>query len=97
MQPKIDTVNRVLREQITGMRVVRAFVREPAEDGALRATPTATSPSIALRIGKLQVMMWPTVMLVFNASSVAVLWFGARADRGGLARGRRAHRRTSAT
>ncbi|HEY5945275.1 MAG TPA: ABC transporter ATP-binding protein, partial [Kofleriaceae bacterium] len=76
MQPKIDAVNRVLREQITGMRVVRAFVREPAEaerfDGA-----NGDLTAIALRIGKLQAMMWPTVMLVFNASSVAVLWFGA--------------------
>ncbi|CAN5917713.1 ABC transporter ATP-binding protein [soil metagenome] len=77
MQPKIDTVNRVLREQITGMRVVRAFVREPAEaarfDGA-NSELTAT----ALRVGKLQAMMFPTVLLVFNASSVAVLWFGSK-------------------
>ena len=76
MQPKIDTVNRVLREQITGMRVVRAFVREPAEaerfDGA-----NGDLTNIALRIGKLQALMWPTVMLVFNASQVAVWWFGA--------------------
>lgn len=76
MQPKIDTVNRVLREQITGMRVVRAFVREPVEatrfDGAnVELTTTA------LRVGRLQALMWPTVMLVFNASSVAVLWFGS--------------------
>jgi ATP-binding cassette subfamily B multidrug efflux pump len=76
MQPKIDTVNRVLREQITGMRVVRAFVREPEEatrfDGA-NADLTRT----ALQVGKLQALMWPSVMLVFNVSSVAVLWFGA--------------------
>ncbi len=75
MQPKIDTVNRVLREQITGMRVVRAFVREPAEaDRFGEANEELTG--IALRIGKLQALMWPTVMLVFNASTVAVLWFG---------------------
>ncbi len=77
MQPKIDTVNRVLREQITGMRVVRAFVREPAEaarfDGANGDLTTT-----ALRVGKLQALMFPTVLLVFNASSVAVLWFGSR-------------------
>ena len=76
MQPRIDTVNRVLREQITGIRVVRAFVREPAEvvrfDGA-NVELTAS----ALRVGWLQALMFPTVMLVFNASSVAVLWFGA--------------------
>lgn len=82
MQPKIDLINRVLREQITGMRVVRAFVREPAEAerfGAANADLTA----IALRIGKLQALMWPTVMLVFNASSIAVLWFGSKQIAGG--------------
>jgi ATP-binding cassette subfamily B multidrug efflux pump len=76
MQPKIDTVNRVLREQITGMRVVRAFVREPAEADRFEVA-NGELTSIALNIGKLQCMMWPTVMLVFNASSVAVLWFGS--------------------
>jgi ATP-binding cassette subfamily B protein len=77
MQPKIDTVNRVLREQITGMRVVRAFVREPAEGDRFEEANGGLT-SIALRIGKLQALMWPTVMLVFNVSSVAVLWFGGR-------------------
>ena len=76
MQPKIDAVNRVLREQITGMRVVRAFVREPAEEGRFDDA-NADLTSTALQIGKLQALMWPTVMLVFNMSSVAVLWFGA--------------------
>jgi len=76
MQPKIDTVNRVLREQITGMRVVRAFVREPAEASRFdKANGDLTD--IALQVGKLQALMWPSVMLVFNVSSVAVLWFGA--------------------
>jgi ATP-binding cassette subfamily B protein len=77
MQPRIDTVNRVLREQIMGMRVVRAFVREPVEaarfDGA-NGELTMT----ALNDGRLQALMWPTVMLVFNASTVAVLWFGGK-------------------
>lgn len=76
MQPKIDTVNRVLREQITGMRVVRAFVREPAEEQRFEGA-NGELTNIALQIGKLQSLMWPTVMLVFNVSSVAVLWFGA--------------------
>jgi ATP-binding cassette, subfamily B, multidrug efflux pump len=77
MQPKIDTVNRVLREQITGMRVVRAFVREPVEEQRFDGANDDLT-QIALRIGKLQALMWPLVMLVFNASSVAVLWFGAK-------------------
>jgi ATP-binding cassette subfamily B protein len=84
MQQRIDVVNRVLREQITGIRVVRAFVREPYETrrfGGANADLTET----ALRAGRLMAMIFPTVMLVFNASSVAVLWFGAaRIDSGQL-------------
>jgi len=76
MQPKIDTVNRVLREQITGMRVVRAFTSEPAE-AARFDTANSDLTATALSIGKLQASMWPTVMLVFNASSIAVMWFGS--------------------
>jgi ATP-binding cassette subfamily B protein len=75
MQRKIDAINRVLREQITGVRVVRAFVREPFEtDRFGRANSELTGT--ALRVGKLMALMFPTVMLVMNASSVAVLWFG---------------------
>lgn len=76
MQTRIDTVNRVLREQITGIRVVRAFVREPYETerfGEANAALTAT----ALRTGRLMTLVFPIVMLVLNVSSVAVLWFGA--------------------
>jgi ATP-binding cassette subfamily B multidrug efflux pump len=84
MQVRIDGLNRVLREQIAGIRVVRAFVREPQERdrfGVANDELTAT----ALRAGRLQSMIFPTVMLVFNASSVAVLWFGAAAvDQGDL-------------
>ncbi|TDV52068.1 ABC transporter ATP-binding protein [Actinophytocola oryzae] len=82
MQDRIDQVNRVLREQLTGIRVVRAFVREKAEttrfaDANERLTDTA------VRVGRLQAMMFPTVMLILNVSSVAVLWFGAhRVDDG---------------
>jgi ATP-binding cassette subfamily B multidrug efflux pump len=82
MQVRIDSVNQVLREQITGIRVVRAFVREPAERqrfGSVNADVTDT----ALRAGRLQAFMFPIVMLVLNGSSVAVLWFGAgRIDSG---------------
>jgi ATP-binding cassette, subfamily B, multidrug efflux pump len=82
MQVRIDTVNRVLREQITGIRVVRAFVREPAEArrfGDVNAELTDT----ALRAGRLQAFFFPIVLLVLNSSSVAVLWFGSgRIDKG---------------
>jgi len=84
MQPKIDTINRVLREQITGVRVVRAFVREPAEAARFDAA-NADLTDTALRVGRLQALMFPTVMLVFNMSNVAVLWFGSHGiDQGAL-------------
>ncbi|QLQ39255.1 ABC transporter ATP-binding protein [Micromonospora robiginosa] len=82
MQTRIDTVNRVLREQITGIRVVRAFVREPYETDRFRVANTELTAT-ALRIGRLQALIFPIVMLVLNVSSVAVLWFGAgRVDSG---------------
>jgi ATP-binding cassette, subfamily B, multidrug efflux pump len=82
MQTRIDAVNRVLREQITGIRVVRAFVREPHETRRF-GTANSELTDTALRVGRLMAMIFPIVMLVFNASSVAVLWFGAlRVDAG---------------
>ncbi|MFB9235184.1 ABC transporter ATP-binding protein [Plantactinospora siamensis] len=82
MQTRIDTVNRVLREQISGIRVVRAFVREPYETGRFGAANEDLTQT-ALRAGRLQAMIFPVVMLVLNLSSVAVLWVGAgRVDAG---------------
>jgi ATP-binding cassette subfamily B multidrug efflux pump len=75
MQTRIDNLNRVLREQIAGIRVVRAFVREPMEvERFARANGDVTET--ATRVGRLMAFMFPTVMLVLNVSSVAVLWFG---------------------
>jgi len=76
MQKRIDAINRVLREQISGIRVVRAFVREPYETARF-AEANSELTQTALRLGRLQAVMFPTVMLVVNSSSVAVLWFGA--------------------
>jgi ATP-binding cassette subfamily B protein len=76
MQKRIDTINRVLREQITGIRVVRAFVREPIETRRFAQANTELTVT-ALRTGRLMALIFPTVLLVLNASSVAVLWFGA--------------------
>ncbi len=76
MQARIDTVNRVLREQLTGMRVVRAFVREPVERERFGVANDELTET-ALRTGRLFALMFPIVMLVLNVSSVAVLWFGA--------------------
>ncbi len=82
MQDHIDGANGVLREQITGVRVVRAFAREPDEVGRFRAVNddlTATS----LEAGRLMALMFPTLMLIINASSVGVIWFGANRIDGG--------------
>src|SRR3979490_484161 len=76
MQTRIDAVNRVLREQLSGIRVVRAFVRERHEAERF-AEANAALTSTALGAGRLMVLIFPTVMLILNASSVAVLWFGA--------------------
>jgi ATP-binding cassette subfamily B protein len=82
MQTRIDVVNRVLREQITGIRVVRAFVREPYETTRF-AEANADLTATATSVGRLQASIFPIVMLILNVSSVAVLWFGAqRVDAG---------------
>jgi ATP-binding cassette subfamily B protein len=84
MQTRIDTINRVLREQLTGIRVVRAFVREPVEVDRF-ADANAAVTETALRAGRLFALMFPFVLLVMNVSSIAVLWFGAgRIDSGDL-------------
>ncbi|MEN9645712.1 MAG: hypothetical protein RL238_2381 [Actinomycetota bacterium] len=84
MQERIDDMNRVLREQITGIRVVRAFVREPYETARFEESNQVLT-KVALRGGRLMGLMFPTVMLIVNLSSVAVVWFGAdRVDSGDL-------------
>ncbi len=82
MQARIDEVNRVLREQITGIRVVRAFVREPYEAERF-AKANGDLTEVAVRAGRWMATMFPLVMLVVNVSSVAVIWFGGhRVDSG---------------
>ncbi len=82
MQGRIDEVNRVLREQITGIRVVRAFVREPYEQQRF-AQANDELTDVALRAGRWLATMFPLVMLVVNISSVGVIWFGGhRVDNG---------------
>ncbi|HEU5113477.1 MAG TPA: ABC transporter ATP-binding protein [Acidimicrobiia bacterium] len=76
MQGRIDIVNRVLREQTSGIRVLRAFVREPFETERFgRANSELTD--VSLSVGRWMAAMFPVLMLVLNVSSVAVLWFGA--------------------
>jgi ATP-binding cassette subfamily B protein len=82
MQARIDEVNRILREQITGIRVVRAFVREPYEAQRFGAANDDLT-DVALRAGRWMATMFPLVMLVVNISSVGVIWFGGhRVDSG---------------
>ena len=76
MQERIDRINEILREQLTGIRVVRAFVREPEEAQRFSVANDAVTQT-ALRGGRLQALMFPTATLVVNLSSVAVVWFGA--------------------
>ncbi|MBB5117892.1 ATP-binding cassette subfamily B protein [Streptomyces eurocidicus] len=75
VQERIDTVNRVLREQITGIRVIRAFVRDTHERKRFQGA-NAELMDVSLRAGRLMSLMFPSVMLVVNLSSIAVLWFG---------------------
>ena len=75
MQERIDTVNRVLREQITGIRVVRAFVRESHERRRFAAANDDLTDA-ALRVGRLMALMFPSVMLISNVTIVFIIWFG---------------------
>jgi ATP-binding cassette subfamily B multidrug efflux pump len=77
MQIKIDAINRVLREQIAGIRVIRAFVRERRESERFGAASTDLFET-SLRVGRLMALMFPVVMLIMNASSISVMWFGAQ-------------------
>jgi ATP-binding cassette subfamily B protein len=74
-QGKLDAINRVLREQISGVRVVRAFVRDGRERQRFEQA-SGELLAVSLGAGKLMSLMFPSVMLVMNLSSVAVLWFG---------------------
>ena len=84
MQTNIDEVNRVMREQITGIRVIRAFVRDRREQERFAEANTELT-NVALAVGKLMAGMFPFVMLIINVSTVAVVWFGAhRIESGGM-------------
>jgi ATP-binding cassette, subfamily B, multidrug efflux pump len=84
MQVRIDRVNQVMREQISGIRVIRAFVRDEREQVRYRGANDELT-DVSLKVGKLMALMFPTVMLIVNLSSVAVLWFGGhRIDSGAM-------------
>ncbi|WP_322760435.1 ABC transporter ATP-binding protein [Frankia sp. Cr2] len=82
MQERLDVVNRILREQLSGLRVIRAFVRDDYEQRRF-GVANAELTDVALRFGRLMALMFPLVLTVVNVASVAVLWFGAhRIDAG---------------
>lgn len=84
MQTKIDRINGILREQITGIRVIRAFTREEHESQRFDAANLDLT-RLSLRIGNLFVLMFPIIMLVLNVATGAVLWFGGhRVDAGNV-------------
>ncbi|MBX6390502.1 MAG: ABC transporter ATP-binding protein [Frankia sp.] len=84
MQDRLDTVNRVLREQLAGIRVIRAFVREPHERARF-ATANDELTDTSIRLGRLMAVMFPLVFAAVNLSSIAIIWFGAhRIDDGGM-------------
>jgi ATP-binding cassette subfamily B multidrug efflux pump len=84
MQERIDRINLVLREQLTGVRVVRAFVREKTETARFDEA-NALVTDTALKSGRLMAFMFPTVLIVLNLSSIAVLWLGSyRVDSGAM-------------
>ncbi len=82
MQDRIDTVNGVLREQITGIRVIRAFVREKFEAERYREA-NMNLTRVSVRVGNLFVLMFPLIMMILHLATAAVLWFGGhRVDAG---------------
>jgi len=75
-QKKLDAVNRIMREQLTGIRVVRAFVREPIEAERFRTANTDIMV-VGRKVGSLFVLLFPLAMLILNVTIVGVIWFGA--------------------
>ena len=75
MQQRVDGLNRVLREQIAGLRVIRAFVREPTEAARFDKANLELATT-ATQAGRYMMTMFPIVMLIMNLSQIAVLWFG---------------------
>ncbi|MFC8276493.1 ABC transporter ATP-binding protein [Streptomyces sp. NPDC057271] len=87
MQERVDGVNRVMREQITGIRVVRAFARDRHEQRRFAAA-NGDLRSVGLRVGRLQALMFPIVLIVWELATVAVIWAGAhRIESGALQAG----------
>ncbi|MBN8193469.1 ABC transporter ATP-binding protein [Bacillus sp. NTK074B] len=84
VQKKLDKLNLVLRENLTGIRVIRAFNREPEEKERLKQTNKELT-DVSIKVNKIMAFMMPVMMLVMNMTVVAVIWFGGiRIDNGGM-------------
>ena len=84
MQDRLDGINSVLREQIVGIRVVRAFVREPFESERYRKANESIT-AVSVKVGNIFVLMFPVIMMVLHLATAAVLWFGGqRVDAGDM-------------
>ncbi|MGC0144273.1 ABC transporter ATP-binding protein [Pseudactinotalea sp. Z1732] len=75
MQERIDGINRVMREQLGGIRVIRAFAKERREEARFTVASVALE-DVAIKVGKLMALAFPLVMFIINGGSVLVIWFG---------------------
>ncbi|WP_075980079.1 ABC transporter ATP-binding protein [Bacillus massilinigeriensis] len=84
MQLKIDKLNRILREGLIGVRVVRAFNRDPFEQDRFE-TANRDLMDVSVKVNKIMAFMMPIMMLIFNLTTIAILWFGGiRIDHGSM-------------
>ncbi|HEY6058486.1 MAG TPA: ABC transporter ATP-binding protein, partial [Candidatus Limnocylindrales bacterium] len=87
MQVKVDRINQVMRETLSGIRVIRAFVKTDYEERRFDVANQDLTAT-ALRVTRIFALMIPTIMLIFNLSTIAIMWFGAqRVESGGMAIG----------
>ncbi|MEI7578823.1 MAG: ABC transporter ATP-binding protein [bacterium] len=77
LQQVVDKLNQVTRENLTGLRVIRAFNREKFEEKKFNQTNRELT-QLNLFVNRLMILMQPMVMLIFNLTSVAIVWFGAK-------------------
>jgi len=84
MQAKLDRINQVMRETLSGIRVIRAFVRTEHEEKRFDDASRDLMDT-QLRVTRLFALMMPLIMVIFNLSSVAIMWFGSiQVDNGGM-------------
>ena len=84
MQVKIDQVNKVMREKLSGVRVIRAFVRNDYEENRFDEANLDLTDT-ALKVNRMMALMMPMLMLIMNMATVAIIWFGGvRIDSGAM-------------